>query len=90
MIPQAQIPIILYCDNNRIVSQSQDPRNHKGGKHIEHKYHLIREIVRHEYVIVTKVFSADNLADPFTKALTSSVFHLHVDMMCVRCNILCT
>ena len=57
-------------------------------KHIEQKYHLIREIVRRGDVVVTKVASADNLADPFTNALTSNIFQLHVDRMGVRCDIL--
>ena len=90
MVPQAQLSIILYCDNNEVVAQSKDPRNHMGKNHIERKYHLIREIVRCGDVVVTKVASADNLADPFTKALTSNVFQLHVDKMGIRCDILWT
>ena len=50
------------------------PKNHKGERHIEQKYHLIREIVRRGDVIVIKVASVDNLADPFTKALTFNIF----------------
>ena len=55
MIPQAQLPIILYCDNNGVVAQSKDPKNHNGEKHIKRKYHLTREIVRRGDVVVTKV-----------------------------------
>ena len=36
-----QVPITLFCENNRAVAQSKDPRNHKKGKHIERKYHII-------------------------------------------------
>ena len=90
VVPQTQLPIILYCDNNGVVVQSIDPKNHKGGKHIERKYHLIREIVQHEDVVVTMIASADNLVDPFTKALTSNIFHRHVDRMVIRYDILWT
>ena len=38
-------PMILYCDNNGAVAQAKEPRNHRKGKHIERKYHLIRDIV---------------------------------------------
>ena len=62
--------------------------NHKGGNHIKREYNHVREIVQRKDVIVTKVASADNLTDPFTKALTSNVFQLHVDKMDVRCDIL--
>ena len=90
MVSQAQLPIILYCDNNGAVTQSKNPRNHKGGNHIERKYHLIREIVRRWDVVVTKVVLADNQADPFTKALTFNIFQIHMVMMGVGCDIFWT
>jgi hypothetical protein len=64
-----QVPITLFCHNSGVVAQSKEPRNHKRGKHIERKYHLIREIVVCGDVIVAKIASAENLADPFTKTL---------------------
>ena len=36
-----QVPITLFCDNSGAVAQSKDPRNHKKGKHIERKYHIV-------------------------------------------------
>ena len=48
-----------------MVAQSKDPRNQKKGKHIERKYHIIAC----GDVVVTKIESANNLANPFTKAL---------------------
>ena len=36
-----QVPITLFCDNSGAVTQSKDPTNHKKGKHIERKYHII-------------------------------------------------
>ena len=53
-----QVPIILFCDNSRAVAQSKDPRNHKKGKHIERKYHIIRDIVARGDVVVAKIESA--------------------------------
>ena len=38
-------PMILYCDNSGVVAQAKEPRNHRKDKHIERKYHLVREIV---------------------------------------------
>ena len=34
-------PMILYCDNSEAVAQAKEPRNHRKGKHIERKYHLV-------------------------------------------------
>ena len=44
-VPLMQLLITLYCDNSGAVANSKEPRTHKKGKHIEHKYHLIRDIV---------------------------------------------
>ena len=56
------------------MANFSEPRSHKRGKHIERKYHLIREIVHQGDVIVTQIASAHNVADPFTKSLTAKVF----------------
>ena len=69
-----QVPIILFCDNSGAVAKSKDPRNHKKGKHIERKYHIIRDIIAHGDVVVAKIESANNLANHFTKALPQRTF----------------
>ena len=63
-----QLPITLFCDNSGAVAQSKDPKNHKKGKHIERKYHIIQDIVARGDVVVAKIDSASSLVDPFTKA----------------------
>ena len=45
VVPSAQSAITLFCDNSEVVANSKELRSHKWGKHIERKYHLIREIV---------------------------------------------
>ena len=45
VVPSMQLPITLYCDNSGTISNSKEHRTHKKGKHIERKYHLIRDIV---------------------------------------------
>ena len=69
VIRMEQVPITLFCDNSGAVAQSKDPRNHKKGKHIERKYHIIQDIVIRGDVVVAKIDGANNLANPFTKAL---------------------
>ena len=63
-------PIPLYCDNSATISLVKEPRLHKHAKHILRKYHLIREIKTRGDIELLKVCTEDNLADPFTKALT--------------------
>ncbi|KAH9752503.1 Integrase catalytic domain-containing protein [Citrus sinensis] len=50
-------PLKLFCDNSGAVAQSKEPRNHKKQKHIERKYHLIRDIVQRGDVEVTQIAS---------------------------------
>ena len=76
--------IVMYCDNSGAVTQCREPQNHKRGKHIQRKYHLIREFVQNREIVVERIASANNLADPFTKTLTKKVFTSHVESMGVR------
>ena len=71
VVPSMQLTITHYCDNSGVVANSKEPRTHNKGKHIESKYHLIRDIVQRGDVVVTKITSVDNLANPFTKLLIS-------------------
>ena len=80
IVRMEQVPITLFCDNNGVVAQSEDLRNHKKGKHIERKYH----IVTHGDVVVAKIESANNLVDPFTKALSQRIFESHLEEIRVR------
>ena len=53
-------------------------------EHIERKYHIIRDIIVRGDVVVAKIESANNLADPFTKALPQRTFESHLEGMGVR------
>jgi hypothetical protein len=65
-----QSTITLFWDNSGAVAQSKEPINHRRGKDIKHKYHLIREIVSRGDVAVAKIPSAENLVDLFIKTLS--------------------
>ena len=66
------------------MANSKEPRSHKRGKHIERKYHLIREIVHRGDVAVLKIASKNNLADPFTKMLPAKSFEGHLEGLRLR------
>ncbi|CAN4091395.1 unnamed protein product [Withania somnifera] len=77
-------PLMIYCDNSGAVANSKEPQSHKRAKHIKRKYHLIRDIVQRGDVVVAKIASKNNLADPFTKALPQKPFDRHVEGMSVK------
>ena len=84
VIPSADRPITLYCDNSGAVAQSKEPRSHKKHKHILRKYHLIRDFIDRGDTVVNKIESEENLADPFTKSLPERVFEKHVNCMSLK------
>ena len=84
VVRMEQVPITLFYDNSGVVAQSKDPRNHKKRKHIERKYHIIRDIVARGDVVVAKIESANNLVDPFTKTLSQRAFESHLEGMGVK------
>ena len=84
VVPAIEMPITMLCDNSGAFANSKEPRSHKKAKHIEQKYHLIRYIVQRGDVMVAKIASENNLADPFTKALPQKSFDRHVEGMGVR------
>ena len=84
IVPNMSKAITLYCDNSGVVANSREPRSHKRGKHIERKYHLIREIVHRGDMIVTQIASAHKVADPFAKSLTAKVFESHLESLGLR------
>ena len=87
MVPSIESPVPLYCDNNGAITLAKEPRSHQKFKHIERRFHIIRELVGKSDVIVQKVASAENVADPLTKALTQLQLDRHLEKMGLRyCN----
>ena len=84
VIPNLEQPMVVYYNNSGVVAKSKEPRSHKRGKHIEMKFHLIRDIVERGDVTVCKIKSEDNLVDPFTKTLSFKVFEDHLEGLGIR------
>ena len=76
--------MVVYYDNSGAVTNSKEPRIHQRRKHIERKFHLIREIVERGDVTVCKIKSEENLTDPFMKTLSSRVFEGHLEGLGIR------
>ena len=81
LVPMISDPIPLLCDNNGAIAQAKEPRSHQKSKHILRHFHLIREIVTRGDVVVERVPSTNNVADPLTKPLVQEVFERHCTTM---------
>ena len=76
--------IPLYCDNNDAIALAKEPRSHQKSKHIERRFHLIRDYLEKDYVEVKRVNSTDNVADPLTKPLGQQKIEAHLEKMGLR------
>jgi hypothetical protein len=81
VVPSIASPVDLYCDNTGAIAQAKEPRAHQKSKHIQRRYHIIREIIGRGDVAILKIASAENIADPFTKAMTQNQLDRHLEKM---------
>ncbi|SOV09179.1 uncharacterized protein UDID_18284 [Ustilago sp. UG-2017a] len=63
----------IFSDNTGTIQVSKDPAQHWKLKHIDTKYHFIRDNVQDEKVKIKYINTADNLADPFTKLVGKTI-----------------
>ena len=68
------IPIRLYCDNISATYMSANPIHHDHNKHIPVDYHSVRERVAGADLIVCYIPPSLQIADIFTKGLSSKQF----------------
>jgi hypothetical protein len=66
--------IILYEDNKSCIQFSKNNSIHKRSKHIDQRYHYIRELVAENRVRLEYIPTEDNIADILTKPLASDRF----------------
>ena len=64
----------IYCDNSSAISLSKNSVFHKRTKHIDTKFHFIRELVNNCEIVLQHCSTEDQLADIFTKPLTKKSF----------------
>ena len=71
-------PTPLHCNNDAASHLAEDQTGHPSVKHICVKFHSVQQLVEEEEIKVTRVQSADNMADILTKPLGRS------DFLCLR------
>ena len=74
-------PVTIHGDNTGSIFLAQNPVNHNRSKHIDVKFHHIRQQLERKKVCIQYIPSGDNLADPFTKPLPAAKWRNFLSMM---------
>ena len=64
----------IFVDNSAAISIIKEPSHHSKTKHIEIKYHFIRDCYEKKLIEIVKIHTDLQKADLFTKAFTKSRF----------------
>jgi hypothetical protein len=77
------IPIVL-SDNQGVVALAKNAVHYNASKHIQVRYHFIRDCATKEMLSPEKVSTTDNVADAMTKSLSTDRFRTLHDRMGVE------
>jgi hypothetical protein len=77
-------PTVLRIDNRSAISLAKDNKFHARTKHIDIRYHYIRECVEAGLITPHQVPTEDNVANVFTKALPRPKFEFFRHLLGVR------
>ena len=67
-------PVDLHADNKGAISLTENPEFHRKTKHIEVRWHWIREKVERKEIVISYISTKEMLADGLTKALSPKMF----------------
>ena len=66
--------MVVYCDNSSAINISKNPMQHSKSKHIEIRYHFIRDLIERKIVCLEYIPTERQIADIFTKPLDRNKF----------------
>lgn len=72
-------PTPLLIDNNAALKLTRNPELHDRTKHIDIKYHFLREMTLSGRINTQRINSMDNLADALTKPLPRDTFETLIE-----------
>jgi hypothetical protein len=72
--PGDYLPITLRCDNLGTIQFAHNPAFHKRSKHIDNRYHYLRQLIEDDLISLEHVPTKAQAADLFTKPLRYQAF----------------
>ena len=74
-------PTTVYEDNQGSIALARNPKDHPRTKHVDVKYHFIRDTIERKRMNVVYCPTAEMVADTFTKGLARTSFERHRSAM---------
>ncbi|KAK3025963.1 hypothetical protein RJ639_040937 [Escallonia herrerae] len=72
---------IVYCDSQSAIHMTKNQMFHERTKHIDVRFHFIRDVVSQGTVMVEKIFTDENPADMMTKHIPEIKFKHCLDLI---------
>ena len=84
VVKDASDPVTVHCDSMAALAYAKDSKYHGRTKHIDIRYHYIRDMVAHNEVVLKHISTSLMIADPLTKPIGRDVFQAHVRSLGLR------
>ncbi|GJS56167.1 retrotransposon protein, putative, ty1-copia subclass [Tanacetum coccineum] len=81
IVPTINEPIKMFCDYSAALHFANELGVQKGARHYHIKYHYVRECIELGEIKLLLFHTDNNLADPFTKALSKGKLTQHARSM---------
>ena len=73
--------IDVFCDSQSAIHLAKNQVFHARMKHIDVRYHFVREILEEEEIFLQKILTTENPADMLTKVVTKAKFKHCLDLV---------
>jgi hypothetical protein len=81
---EIESPIIMYCDNVGAIFMAENETATVRTKHVNARYHFVREYVESGFLKIVFVNSKENKSDMFTKNVSSELYDKHKGTYIIR------
>ena len=79
LFDQRMDPIVIYCDIQSCLKLSENPVFHDRYKHIDIRYHHLRDCVARRIMLLHYILTKEQDANILTKAFSKCKFEFHRD-----------
>jgi hypothetical protein len=81
---EIELPITMYCNNVGAIFVAENAMARVTSKHIDVRYHFVREYVESSFLKIVFVNSKENKSDMFRKNVSSELYYKHKGTYIIR------